>query len=481
VSTELDDLFTAWGRQADAIPIGTAAQARHRGDRRRARQRAVLASAAAVVLLLTGAGVLSLRQHRKADPILPATTPARVQGLAPLGEPLPVPAGQHWTAARISGDRVIGLATSEAVAVDTRTGTSLWTLNGTWIGVVATASTVILVRREDVQPEDIKAGQRRVMEFHDPATGADRWELPHTTDDLLVLHQDVLVRLIAGTRRLEARDLVTGKVLWAAASDGSTMISGMRVEADAAEDFYGVGSALYQPESEKAFPYTDDRLVSITPQGRVTIRDIKTGQVRSTAQGQPDPEELSAYEGTVYTVVPAHPGRAPATLSRVLYAPHDPWMWDRTFPCGVTRLCLFEYRYLDPSTEKREAHLVMIDAGTGQVVRTTGAVPVTGVNSVRLGHIMVSGTGLKGTALYDENGEARYSDNGVGGFVDDGNALTLTRDAGDGRFTVRGISNIDFRKVTLGVIPELSGRCDWNDDLLTCPTGKGLHTWRLTR
>ncbi|GAA2861711.1 hypothetical protein Acy02nite_54660 [Actinoplanes cyaneus] len=477
---DLDDLFTVLGRQADTIPIGTASQARRRGDQRRNRHRAVLASAAAVVLLLTGAGVVSLRQHRKADPILPATTPSRVRGLAQLGEPLPVPAGQNWSAARISGDRVVGLANSEAVAVDTRTGTSLWTLNGSWIGVVATAATIILVRREEIQPEDIKAGERRVLEFHDPATGAKRWQLPHTTDDRLILHDDVLVRLDATTRRTTAYSLARGKPLWAV-TDDATLISGMRTGADHSEDLYGVSSALYQPESEKAFPYTDDRLVSISAKGRVTIRDIHTGRVRSTAQGQPNPEDLLAYEGSIYTTVTADPGRAPASLSRVLYAPRDPWMWDSAFPCGPDRLCLFEYRYLDPATEKMEAHLVMIDSVTGRVVRTTGAVPLSGTHAMRAGHIMASGGGNKGTALYDENGEARYSDNGVGGFVDDGNVLTLTRDAGDGRFTVRGVSNIDFRKVTLGVIPELSGRCDWNDDLLTCPTGKGLYTWRFTR
>lgn len=480
MSTELDDLFTALGRQADALPIGTAAQARRRGEQRRNRQRAVFASAAAVVLLLTGAGVVSLRQHRKADPILPATTPARVRGLAQLGEPLPAPAGQNWTAARISGERIIGFTGSEVVAVDGRTAEKLWILNGAWIGMAATAKTVILFRRDDPQPEDFKAGERRVMEFHDPATGAERWELPHTTDDQLVLHRDTLVRLNAETGRIEARDLVSGKTLWTAA-DGSKMISGMRVESDAAEDLYGTSSVLYQPESEKAFPYTDDRLISATAKGRVTIRDIRSGKVRSTEQGQPDPQDLSGYEGSVYTDMTASLGRAPATPSRVLYAPHDPWTWNSAFPCGTGRICLFEYRDLDPAAEKQEAHLVMIDATTGRILRTTGAVPITGVSSVRLGHIMTSGGGRQGTALYDENGEARYSDNGIGGFADDGNAITLTRDAGDGRFTVRGVSNIDFHKVTLGVIPELSGRCDWDDDLLTCPTGKGLYTWQFTR
>ncbi|WP_436526981.1 hypothetical protein [Actinoplanes sp. HUAS TT8] len=482
MSTELDDLFTALGRQADAIPIGTAAQARLRGHQRRVRQRAVLASAAAVVLLLTGAGVLSIRQHRQADPILPATTPARIRALAQLGEPLPVPAGQNWSAARISGDRVIGLANSEAVAVDTRTGEMLWLVNGAWIGMIATARTVILLRRDDTHPEggDIKDGEYRVMEFHDAATGAARWELTHNTDDRLVLHRDALVRLDATTGRTTAYALDSGRVLWSA-DDDATLISGMRTEADASEDQFGASSVLYTPESEKAFPFTDDRLISISAGGRVVIRNVLTGKVLSTTQRRPNPDQMLGYEGTIYIDELGQGRRVVTGPAGALYAPQQPWYWNDYFPCGEKRICLYEYHDLDDNGERQEAHLVMVDATTGKPIRSTPAVPLTGDHSMRLGHILTSSGAGKGTALYDENGEARYSDNGVGGFADDGNAITLTRDAGDGQFTVRGVSNIDFRKVTLGVIPELSGRCDWNDDLLTCPTGRGLYTWRLTR
>ncbi len=480
---DLDELFTSLARQSDALPIGTSAQARRRGEQRRNRSRAVLATAAAVLLILAGVGVINLR-HRDAEPILPATTPSRIRGMAQLGDPVQPPAGETWRAARISGDRVIGLSNSELAAIDTRTGRRLWTVPGlstSYLGVVATAKAVILVRSSDKQPEDIKGAEARVMEFHDPATGAERWTLPHTTDDRLVLHRDVLVRLAAGTGRITAYSLDSGKTLWSA-PDRAKLISGMQTEADASEDHYGVSSALYMPESEKAFPYTDDRLISITAKGRVVIRNIRTGKVRSTVQGRPNPEGLSGYGGTVYTEEFSAGGRVPGTPARLLYAPRRPWNWNQAFPCGPDRLCLFEYRPVgDPAEEKAEAHLVVIDAKTGKVLRTTGAVPQNGSNAVRLGHIMTSGTGLKGTALYDEAGQARYSDNGIGGFIDDGNALTLTRDAGDGRFTARGISNIDFKKIELGTMPELSGRCDWNEDLLTCPTQQGLHTWRFTR
>jgi hypothetical protein len=398
--------------------------------------------------------------------------------MAPVGEPLKAPAGQTWTAARISGNRVIGLTGSAVVAVDAGTGKPLWTRPGTWFGVATTARAIILVQRGDVQPEALTAPENRILTIHDPATGAQRWKLPHTTADRLVLHRDVLVRLDAATGRIRAHDLPSGKSLWSAAA-GATLISGMETEADASEDHGGVSGALYQPETEKAFPFSDDRLVSITAEGRVTIRNIRSGKVLSTAQGRAGAEGLLGYEGSIYTEVSGAGGRAVATPARLLYAPSPPWYWNDFFPCGRERACMYEYRDIAP--DKQEAHLLVIDRKSGEVVRTTGAVPLIGTHAVRLGHIMTSAGGDKGTALYDENGQARYSDHGIGGFVDDGNALTLTRDAGDGRFTVRGISNIDFQRIKLGTMPEISGRCDWNEDLLTCPTGRGLYVWRFTR
>ena len=54
----------------------------------------------------------------------------------------------------------------------------------------------------------------RILLFHDPATGAKRWELRHTDRDQFVLHEDVLVRLADATRALEGYDLARGRRLW---------------------------------------------------------------------------------------------------------------------------------------------------------------------------------------------------------------------------------------------------------------------------
>jgi hypothetical protein len=497
VPADLDDLFTALSRQADAIPLAGVEHARQRGRQRRARSRAALA-AAAVVLVAVGTGLAVNRPHPAPEPLLPATNPARLRGMAPVGEPLGIADGRMWNNTRIAGDRVIGFSADgngghETVALDARTGAVLWRITGTdsyYRGVATTSKVVILVRELETRSETLTEPPDRILEFHDPATGAKTWELRETGHDGFVLHQDVLVRLVGTTTALEGYDLVSGRKLWTApagitpAGDSvvpppARMISGMRVAADGGADENI--SALFSPDAADAVPFTDDRLVDVSRSGQITIRDIRTGEVRSTMPGRPDAEQLSAYDGTVYTL-----GRADGTLAvvasgdRVVHRSAAPWILDSHFPCGRDRLCVLESDS-NATPEQPVARMLVIDAKTGTVIRTTGAVPRYGDNSFRLGHVLTSGTGEKGTTLYDESGQARYSDFGVGGFVDDGNALTMAQNAGDRSYVVRGVSNVDFQKIELGEIPEVSGRCDWDEKILSCPAGQELWIWRFNR
>ncbi|GAA1631059.1 PQQ-binding-like beta-propeller repeat protein [Actinoplanes couchii] len=468
MSADLDELFTALGRQADTIPLAGAEPARERGRRRRNRNRAVLA-AAAVLLILAGTGLVVNREQR-AEPILPATSPARIRGLAPVGEPFRIADGRAWSGARISGNRVIGFSVDAegrhvTAARDVTTGKTLWTLSdlagpdrGFYRGVATTPDSVILLLEKEAEGE-------RALEFHDPRTGARRWELPHTIDDQLVLHTEVLARLVGATGTIEGYDLITGKRLWSAPATGNRLMTGMRAAGDPDE-----AGGLFHPSSEKVYPVTDDRLILASAGGRIETRDIRTGKILAVNRGRAGIQDLSAYEGRAYVTEPDGVGSPAGTL----YRPPAPWSVTRSFGCGTDRLCVYE-------ENGAAARLTLLAQPDGTVLRTTGAVPLIGFNATRLGHVFTSGGGDKGTALYDESGEARYSDNGIGGFVDDGNALTLTRDAGDGRFTARGVSNIDFRSVKLGTMPEISGRCDWNTDLLTCPAGAEVLIWRFTR
>ncbi|MBO3736216.1 outer membrane protein assembly factor BamB family protein [Actinoplanes flavus] len=492
---DLDDLFTALGRQADTLPLAGAERARERGRQRRTRNRAALAGLA-VLLVLTGAG-LAVTRDRHAEPILPATTPARVRGLAPVGEPPRLAEGRMWNNARISGNRVIGFSTiegggHETVAVDASTGATLWRLSSSdsyFRGVAATAEAVILLRELNVASGEIDAPQDRILYFHDPATGTERWKLAYTDDDRLVLHEETLVRLINTTGVTEAYDLASGRRLWSApgGADRPVLMSGMATEADGRE--FGSGNdALFDPSTERAYPYSDNRLVQLTGKGRVVIRDIRTGKVRSRIQSRVSSAaaalasprwegvmEITAYEGTVYLTETIENGFQLGTPTQVFPPSQGTWSWTHFVPCERERVCVLEQQ------GEREARLVMIDAATGTVLRTTGAVPGSGVASMRDGRIMMSFGGNGGTALYDPNGQAMYSDNGFGGFLDDGNVLTLTQDAGDRKYTARGVSTIDYKKSKLGVLPEVSGRCDWDETVLTCPAGRELRIWRFTR
>jgi hypothetical protein len=497
VPADLDDLFTALSRQADAIPLAGVEHARQRGRQRRARGRAVLA-AAAVVLVITGTGLAVRRPHPEPEPLLPATNPARLRGMAPVGEPLRIADGRMWNNTRIAGDRVIGFSSDgngghETVALDSRTGAALWRITGResyYRGVVATPKSVVLLRELQAHSEVVDEPVERILEFHDPATGAKTWELRHTDQDGFVLHQDVLVRRIGATTAIEGYDLVSGRKLWTAPAgftpdDNSRspaparMISGMATGANSDDR---TGSALFSPDHVDADPLSDDRLVDMSRSGLITIRDIRTGKVRSTMPGRPSAEGLSAYEGTIYTEVRDVGGALSgiASADRVIYRDEEPWHSENRFPCGRDRLCVLQ-NDSNAIPDQPVARMLMIDAKTGTVIRTTGAVPRYGENSFRLGHVLTSGGGEKATTLYDENGQARYSDFGVGGFVDDGNALTMTQNAGDRSYQVRGISNVDFQKIELGEIPEISGRCDWDEKILTCPTGQELWVWRFNR
>ncbi|BEL11787.1 hypothetical protein Q0Z83_099780 [Actinoplanes sichuanensis] len=491
---DLDELFTALSRQADAIPLAGVERARQRGRQRRARGRAALA-AAAVVLVALGTGLAVHRPNPRPEPLLPATDPARIRGMAPVGEPLRIADGRMWNNTRIAGDRVIGFSADgngghETTAVDARTGAALWRISAResyYRGVATTPKVVILLRELEVRSEAMDEPVERILEFHDPATGAKTWELRHTDRDRFVLHQDVLVRLIGATTAIEGYDLVRGRKLWTAPA-GSTpdddslpparMISGMATGA-ITED--RTGSVLFNPEYADAVPMSDDRLVDMSRSGLVTIRDIRTGQVRSTMPGRAGAEDLSAYEGTIYTVVRGDGAlNGIAAADRVIYRNEQPWYFESHIPCGRDRLCVIENDGNAPA-EQPVARMSMINAKTGTVLRTTGAVPRYGDDSSRLGHVLTSSGGEKATTLYDENGQARYSDFGVGGFVDDGNALTMTQNAGDRNYQVRGVSNVDFQKVELGEIPEISGRCDWDEKILTCPAGQELWIWRFNR
>ncbi|BAL92251.1 hypothetical protein AMIS_70310 [Actinoplanes missouriensis 431] len=464
MSADLDDLFTALGRHCDALPPPGVADARRRGAARR-RNRA-LAAAAAVLLVLAGAGVVTW-QRRHAEPILPATTPARIRGMAPVGEPLRLPAGSTWTSARISGTHVYGLAgapDSRVQALDAATGVTTWTAATPPSAAALTVTPrAVLLRGDD--------GWR----FHDPDTGAVLWT-PAIGDRWRVLsHTDVALLVDLRSGDLAGHDIVTGRKLWTASGGGHPLqgLNVMRTAADGA-DFapYGTG--------DRDTPFTDDRLILVTEKGDVVIRDIRTGRVRTTVPAaRPDVGGVTGYEGIVYTTdrvdgrISIRATDTDAGTSAIVYRRGAAQTF---FPCGPRRLCVYE-------EQQSGMVLLLIDVTDGRILRETPAPRGAGAGAARNGRVATSITvgSDSWTVVLDENGGQLAEAPGAGGFIDDGNVLALVRDPATGRFTARAISGVDGRTIDLGEMPEISGGCDWNADYLTCPTGSELWTWKFER
>ncbi|MEU4687846.1 PQQ-binding-like beta-propeller repeat protein [Actinoplanes sp. NPDC023714] len=474
---DLERMFAAAGRHADLHPLAGLEEVRRRGDRRR-RTRAALAVAAVVILVLAGAGIV--RQTRHVTPILPATTPARVRGMEPVGEPLRTSAVEFWNGARIAGSHVAAMTSGVRATLsglDAATGKQAWT-------------SIVLPRTSRIDgfiatPRALILKNDPVLQFSDPANGLLRWELPLGRGDRIELHVDVIARITGDTRAVEGYDIVTGQRLWSAPAgpDRPDRLGGMRTAADPNEISASGNSPFSFMNATKAFPFTDDRLIVVTEKGTVMIRDVRTGELRATVPAKATGEgDVIGYEGMVYTSGPGRgilatstdPGSGPPAL--VHRGANEGYL-----PCGPDRLCVFESRSLTEWTHG--SYLLVIDATTGRVLRETPAPGGWQVNSARLGRIVQSGMAGAGhfTAILGDDGALLAEVPGVGGFIDDGNVLSLVRDNATGRFTAVSTSAVDGRRTELGTMPEISGRCDWNAEYLTCPTGSELWTWRFLR
>ncbi|MEU4561651.1 PQQ-binding-like beta-propeller repeat protein [Actinoplanes sp. NPDC023936] len=496
MSADLDDLFTALGRHSDALPPAGVADARRRGAARK-RSRA-LAAAAAVLLVLAGTGVVAW-QRRHAEPILPATSPARIRGMEPVGEPLRPPAGETWTAPLVAGGYGYAISASpdsRVHAFDLATGAPTWTSEP-----IASPAGIAL----SATPTALVVQQQAGLVFLDPRTGARLWELTSAPRDLLQLHTDVLAHFDLDTGTIEAYDVRTGARLWAAAAgdERPVTITGMRTAPDGDEPGF-TSAPLAVGTADRVRPFTDDRLIEVTEKGGVRIRDIRTGKVRTTVQTQEArPDYAIGYEGTVYTLwrdgagsvrisaTGTDPGAGP---SRVVYReeyPDGPSFAD-FYPCGAGTVCVYERRPTGASPEIRDTYLLRIDAVGGRVLWEAPARWALEGGTMRVGRaapaaptdsIVSTGTVNEAptTAVFGPGGRLLARAEGAGGIVDDGNVLVLVRDARSGRFAVRAISTIDGRTTDLGTVPEISGRCDWNADYLTCPSGTGLRIWKFRR
>ena len=474
MSLDLDEMFTAFGRHADAVPLVPAAQARRRGQQR-TRTRAVVTAAVAVFLIAAGVGAAIVRHDRQAAPVsskrgLPAVGHAIEFGDQARASTAAGTDGRLYTAWQTLNGQI------SLTAVDLGTGAVVWPTQqlGRRTDTLQTVNALpqaLVVSLEHAEG----AASARTMHIYNPADGRPRWTLAMDTGDDYVPHESGLVRMSAKTGRTEAFDWVTGARRWQLPAGADRPVHTVGTYVDRNEDFL-----LGRP-----FQFTDDRLVQVTRAGQVQVRDITTGELRRTVTATPpdtDPRTYLAYDGWLYNdeheCCEANGYRVRATDlrtdqggSRVVFTQGAGHQLDMVQMCGGLRVCLTD--------QDRDARMTVtvLDAATGrQLWRAAAPEQAGGVASMQ-GYLLV-GAAKGDPVVYDRDGRRVYSTAATGVFWLARDTLLVLP-----AFVAGPVSKVtlpDGKAELLGEVPAATDPCAWTPERLACPTGTSLRIWSLT-
>ncbi|GAA4591979.1 hypothetical protein BJY16_000465 [Actinoplanes octamycinicus] len=448
--TDLDELFTALGRQADAIPIAPAELARRRG-RRRSRNQAAIAAAVAVCLVAGGiAGLL----HRPGRHATPAVSPS-ARALTPVGAPIWLGGTLAADTSAVAGGRAFtewqtADGTIHLLAADLTTGAGVWTAQrpgkpGELSSLWAVSQTVMLSSESTVS-------------VYDAADGRVRWELPVAGNDRVLPHERGLIRL-SGTGQTALYDWRSGKRQWSldGLGDGPVAAIVTRTEGQRMMDVR-----------------TDDRLVQVSRAGQVRVVSVGTGTVTRSLTVPPPAERgmTIAYQGWLITQEAA--GRAYRVRATDLGSGASAVVF--TAPAGneLHSVDMFRERLFLLDGSPTGTRVVTVDPRQG---RQLGEFPTADrVNGLAASdrRVLAGGQGI--TELYDENGRSLYRapDADIHWLTPE----TLLRVTASG--TVERIRVADGRVEPLGEIPLQLGECAFTTDRLACPVADGLRIWSLT-
>ncbi|MCA2216700.1 outer membrane protein assembly factor BamB family protein [Jidongwangia harbinensis] len=406
--TDLDELFGTLRRTADAVPLGTAADARRRGDRRTGTR---AATAAAATVLLIGAGVGVTTRHEQPDTRRAPVATAPAAPLAAVGEPVGFGGTPDRSEVSVTPDRAFtGWRTADGTVrvrgIDLTTGRPAWPARtlGTFDdfeGVDAHRAGVLVT----VTP-DRNAAQRQRIHVLDPETGTTRWQLSlDTAEQELTRYADRLVITSRRTGATRARDWVTGRALWDApgAGEAVTLVLGEAVA--------GVPVRSGGPSADE---YTGDRLVQVTAGGKVLARDVRTGlRVRTVVGGGVTPEDtLLAYQNRLFhadrTDAVGEPYRVRVTGldggAGMVYRGPSGRSFTSLAACGPDRICVID----NARGSFRFSEIAAIDTRTGLEVWRTAAPPGSSSMDFRNDRLLVTGDGDGSagdhSALYDPAG-----------------------------------------------------------------------------
>jgi putative pyrroloquinoline-quinone binding quinoprotein len=473
MTADLDNLFTDVARQADTIPLGTADSARRRGRARR-RNRAVVASAAAMVCLVTAgtAAVLTRRLHTDPSPaqtatlarLLPETGPpfsfgakvqATVRYITYVYAAWQVDPRGPTTVARVDPN---GSAASWKISVDGQVQDMSWN---------RTALVVRITSRN---------GPRLLM--LEPMTGHLRWELPIGADDEIVYTTSALLRWSPASGRTYAYDVLTKTQMWSVAATADPPVRTLRMDTTQRID-----------PMELTF-------LQVTKAGKVQLRSARTGQLQRTAT-IPEPraagQTMTAVDGRLFSEeipccdtaafqVRVTDLRSDGVSSYVVFSDGPANRFGAMTLCGIDRLCVLDH-------EEDGTRVAAID-----LVRRTQLwrVPVpddaTTISSRAVGEpgkvqwvgrILVAGGDEP--VLLDPDGTVAFRERDAQFVWSEGydTVVALPAPEAPAAGNVVLVGPQAGRTKVLGSVPANVGRCEADRYRLICHTETGLRFYKL--
>lgn len=488
MSTDLDRMFTALGRDADEIPLGAPSTARRRGERRRRTHLVAAGLATACVLAAGMAGGSWLKRDAAGpEPVAPPPDrPVQLGPARPLGDEIRYGGQQvRFGLTAIAGNRAYAGwqeedGTLRVAAADLETGKAAWPART--LGEFDDTNGIIAVPRALLAIGERNDGTVPDQQLYvvDPDTGRVRWELPFDINgDDLLFYDSVLVH-VTEAGAISARDWGNGQVVWAEAAPADPPVESLGV--------YGPADAL--PGSDAPFPahLSDPRLLQITAGGALVVRDSATGAVRSTRPGVgigADSHYL-AYDGRLYIthrgmdpnrVVVADVDGAGAARELRKAAPGSNYL--DMVPCGTDRICLLEGKGTDESTE-----IAAVDVASGREVWRKPA--PNGAQQLVPGgaRVLVAGMARQpdetSSALFDQDGTQLLGEadqRAALAWVSTGTLLSF----GDGKLAA--VTAADGSRQELGDSPIKDLRtprfCSWTERRLVCPGLTGFQVWGI--
>ncbi|GIF18571.1 outer membrane protein assembly factor BamB [Actinoplanes tereljensis] len=477
--TDLDDLFDALGRNADALPLAGASDAKRRG-RQRTWTQAAVAAAAAVVLVVAGIGIALRDPHPRASrPAATPTvsTPAGIPvvgtvklGTARLATALTAQDGERAYTTWMSQDD----NTQWVLGADLATGTEAWPARQIddkdraieQILVVPSAVLVVTLTHSGAMPE-------RALYAFDPASGVPLWQDYVPAGDSVVFTDQMLVRSSRSEGLVEGLDWRTGEQRWRVLlqDDRPARTIGMRVAADEER----IDRAGPRPD------LTDGRVVVVTVAGQVQVRQAGTGELLANAAVPVGSgNTMVAYEGRLFSHDEADDNGGPHHIRATDLTGSGASAIVGTVPdrfltmagCGPNRICVVTARKPNYKTTV----LTAFDAAKRKKLWETASQYGGDQLSSARGRTMLSALD-GGDEMFDANGTRIFTATLTNGWLDAGTLMMVAPD-GTGRWSRLSIA--DQKLTPLGPSPgEQLGFCASTSTLLACPAEAGLRIWRV--